>query len=652
MTIRQFLILACATLFMASHSSHAANFSDTESLFSLSLAELMQVSIASKKDESLIQAPSIMTVLSQDQISQYGFRNLRDVLDRLVNMQVVGSNLYPHNRLSIRGVTQTHTDNKVLMLLNGRVIRDANQGGINSDIYNLLPVEVIKKIEIIRGPGSTLFGTNAFSGVINITTNTADNNNQQISLTVGEQASQSITLESTYLSDNAQAQLVINQRQSQGDTFKNINGEFGTSGDYPMDNKALQILVNGHIDNISLNALISESEQGNIKSLFQFPATTLKIERRHLDLAHSHDFNNKWQLNNSLTYNYHQVSFAISNSRDTRTDSQDYLFESNIKAKLSQTSDFILGITHEKLEGTIGNISATPTHFNTYQSGIFSQIDWQPNERNKVVIGAQYNKSEFEAGKLSPRFSFIHYFNKIWSSKLLYGEAFRAPFATDLFLNSPSLKGSIDLKAETIKTSDFQLIYLTDQTHASATLYFSKHENLHQREDINGTPTFVNKGQIDYYGFEFEYRRQVNNKTELTLNSSYQKNENESGLEGTTYNPSTMLKAGLSHQLNDGLTINIFDSYFSKATEIKDIGDAPSSNNAALKEYHLVSLNVKIKASHFFNNAISQSLDMSLYVDNLLDESVYFTSFNRQNVSSLPHHGGRSLHLSMQYSFQ
>lgn len=628
-----------------------SNWQGEGDLFALSLEQLMNVSIASKKDEQLKHAPSVMTVINQQDIQNYGFRNLRDILDRFVNMQVVGSNLYPHNRLSIRGVTQTHTDNKVLMLINNRVVRDANQGGINSDIYNLFPVDVIKKIEIIRGPGSTLFGTNAFSGVINIITNQQESTGTHISISAGEFSSLGTTLESFIEKDDFQTQLVLKQSSKDGETFRDLKGEFGTSGDYQTDKQASMLLANGHYKHLSFNALYSDSEQGNVKSLFVFPEAQLDIERHHLDLGYEFNISDKLTLESNLTYNFHEVAFDISNTRATQTDSQDILFETDLKNRLTQSSNLIIGARYESLQGTIGNTSDSPTRFDTYHYGLFAQYDTLLGKNNKLVLGAQYNDSELDDHKVSPRFSFIHYFNKNWTGKLLYGEAFRTPFGTDLFLDSPSLQGSEDLKAEVITTYDLQLLYLSGDRHFSSTLYSNHHTNLHERETIDGIATFVNKGHLDYMGLELEARDKINKQLELTLNASYQENEDEENLKDTTFNANTMIKLGASYEVIAGLRLSAFNSYFSEPTQIEDITTPPSSINEKARAYNLLSLNANFDLAKLTSYSLLNTTDVSIYADNLLDESIYFPSFNRQNVSSLPHHESRSIQLTISSKF-
>ena len=632
-----------------------ANAQETD-FFKLSLEELMQITVASKTSEDFLQAPSVVSVISKETIENYGSRNLRDVLDRMVNMQVVGSNLYPHNRLSVRGVIQTHTDNKVLLLLNGHVVRDANQGGINTDIYNLFPVELIEKIEIIRGPGSTLYGTNAFSGVINIITlKESDPLNKdkenQVTLSYGSNNTINNTVSHHQEAQQYQFDIAVNQQKSDGETFHNLNGEFGTSGDYPSDKEIVQLLVNGRYHDFSVNGLLSDSSQGHVKSLYQFPSSILDIQRGHLDVGYQYNNIQNWELSSHITYNFHEVGFDISNTRDTQTDSHSYLWELKSIGNITQDKSILLGVTYEQLEGTIGNQSDSPTHFNTDRHGAYGQLNWNMTEKQKVVLGAQMNNAEFSDSHLSPRFAYIHTINADWTGKILYGKAYRSPFGTDLFLNSPSLQGNLDLKAETIGTFDFQMSYHSGNIFWSNTLYHSEHDDLHQRETIDGIPTFVNKGSITYAGLETELRHQWNERTEILANASFQKSLDNKGVEKATFQPQTMVKIGLSYELLQGTTFSIHDSYFQAPTTLDEIGLDPSAINENPSAYHLVTLNLVSHLNEVTDHGFWQNSTIKFYIDNVLNESIYYTSINRQDVNSVPHHMGINGHVSLQMKF-
>lgn len=121
----------------------------------------------SKYAQSLKEAPATMTVLDEEHIRAYGISNLEELLRIVPGVNVVDIN--PVSRLfGIRGLFFL-TSNTILVLVDGREVNCNFFGGV---LWTLFPVtlEDIQRIEVIRGPGSVLFGANAYSGVINIIT--------------------------------------------------------------------------------------------------------------------------------------------------------------------------------------------------------------------------------------------------------------------------------------------------------------------------------------------------------------------------------------------------------------------------------------------------------------------------------------------------
>ena len=132
--------------------------------------EIPSIITASKKQEKIQEAPAVVTVITAEEIKDFGCDTLYDVLQRLTSVQMAGSHMLPDNISVIRGDLETHYDNHVLILINGRPFRDSISGGQNGPLYQIFPVDVIDHIEFVRGPGSVLYGSDAFQGVINIIT--------------------------------------------------------------------------------------------------------------------------------------------------------------------------------------------------------------------------------------------------------------------------------------------------------------------------------------------------------------------------------------------------------------------------------------------------------------------------------------------------
>lgn len=141
-------------------------------LTSLNLEDLAKVEVtsASRKSESLSSAPAAIYVLTADAIQQGGFRNLPDALRTVPGLYVAQTDAHIW-QISARGFSDLN-NNKMLVLVDGRSVYTPLYGGGYWDALDI-PVENIDRVEVIRGPGGTLWGANAVNGVINIVTKSA-----------------------------------------------------------------------------------------------------------------------------------------------------------------------------------------------------------------------------------------------------------------------------------------------------------------------------------------------------------------------------------------------------------------------------------------------------------------------------------------------
>jgi iron complex outermembrane receptor protein len=138
----------------------------------LSLEQLMDIDVTSvsRRSEPVSGAAAAITVLTGDDIRRSGATNLPDVLRITAGLQVAQSNGNTW-AISARGFNTT-TANKLLVLIDGRSIYTPLFSGVFWDVQDVA-LEDIERIEIIRGPGATLWGANAVNGVINILTRSA-----------------------------------------------------------------------------------------------------------------------------------------------------------------------------------------------------------------------------------------------------------------------------------------------------------------------------------------------------------------------------------------------------------------------------------------------------------------------------------------------
>jgi iron complex outermembrane receptor protein len=162
-----------AALFLLSaHAPSALALADDKGLADLSLQELanLPVTSVSKKPEPLANAAAAIYVITNDDIRRAGVRTLLGALRLAPNLQTAEAN-NQNWAVGARGNNQTSAD-KMLVLIDGRIVYSPIFSGTFWDAQNVM-LEDIDRIEVISGPGGTLWGTNAVNGVINIITRKA-----------------------------------------------------------------------------------------------------------------------------------------------------------------------------------------------------------------------------------------------------------------------------------------------------------------------------------------------------------------------------------------------------------------------------------------------------------------------------------------------
>ncbi|HEX2138524.1 MAG TPA: TonB-dependent receptor [Woeseiaceae bacterium] len=169
-------MVVLSVLLQPAVANAAAAAADARSLLDFSLEELSRVRVfsASRHLESTQGAPSAIFVLTRDDLLRSGVTTVPDALRLVPGVQVgrVDANKWA---VSIRGFNSREA-NKLLVLVDGRSIYDPLFSGMLWESQDFL-LEDIERIEVIRGPGGTLWGANAFNGVINIITRHADETN-------------------------------------------------------------------------------------------------------------------------------------------------------------------------------------------------------------------------------------------------------------------------------------------------------------------------------------------------------------------------------------------------------------------------------------------------------------------------------------------
>jgi iron complex outermembrane receptor protein len=171
MTARRALLLI-AFLATSAHSAQAQQRDSVEALKRLTLDQLMNIEVmsVSLRPQRLFETPSAIQVITQDDIRASGATSLPEALRLASNLQVAQVDARQW-AVSARGFNST-TANKLLVLIDGRTVYTPLFSGVFWDVQDVLLSDV-DRIEVISGPGATLWGANAVNGVINVITKDA-----------------------------------------------------------------------------------------------------------------------------------------------------------------------------------------------------------------------------------------------------------------------------------------------------------------------------------------------------------------------------------------------------------------------------------------------------------------------------------------------
>ncbi|PCJ40796.1 MAG: hypothetical protein COA99_09280 [Moraxellaceae bacterium] len=597
-----------------------------ENLLDYSLEDLLsiQITIASKKSEDFLDAPGVISVIDQNQMRRYGARTLGDVIERLP--ATFKNNLFSihDSYLGIRGENAQGLDARVLLMLNGRPLREYFAGGVNHHIYRGMPVSAIDHIEMIRGPGSVLYGSNAFAGAINIVTKTPSFD-QEIAATVhaGSFDTQTGELSYSHLSEQGLEGLTVFRGSHVGgwdytytDTGIPAFSIPSTTDSQKNGYDHASIFTNWRFENIGMDLFYSNMESDTIGADSLWPGIREKSDRGFINAFLEHDLNSQWDLRGDITYNttYQKFSDTYA-SQNIRT--YNVIYEGLLRGRY-ESWDFLAGVSANSLHAN-DKINNRKSHTAWYS--FYTQAAYQASNKLDIIGGFQINKPESIETDFSPRVGAIYRFTSKAGIKLLYGKAFRSASWTEseTFL-PPVFQGNPDLEPETIQTTDLQLFYRTAISYYSLSLFYSEIGNIFTVDQTSiPYPSTFNKGKERVHGAELEWNAEIHNTLKYEGSVSWQTNTNDNGERDKRLVPKWLIKMGLSYEVSPAFSASIYD-IFSSAIENKD---APKLNPDS-KDLHLITLNFTTQLNHLFDLSTTNTHSISFLVTNALEgDSLY-----------------------------
>ncbi|MCK5074863.1 MAG: TonB-dependent receptor, partial [Calditrichia bacterium] len=500
-----------------------------DELLELNIQELLDIEVTSvsKAPQKIGEAPATVRVITSEQIRLHGYMTLEEALSDLPGFQfrnILGLNSYVFQRGA------QSQNNLILLLIDGIQINELNSGGFyGGGQYNLFNVE---KIEVVYGPASALYGTNAVSGIINIITK-SPMENQGLTLSALYGSFNTISTDANYGYFNEDNDLGFCLSAMYKTSEKaDLKGEKGDNNwtdnmdnfedDYSIDAKLSYKNFSAGINflNKQSSAATYFRSRGTI---YHDHGTLWNIRFINAWLKHQFQLSSKWLISPKL---YFRDATVLDNSIQKVTDTMqigyyrpnnqlgmEILVNYNPDEKLNVTGGMLF--ESERLAKGYSNTysssvsekpsppSAPPMQSNTLYSAYFQAQNYFVKSFS-IAAGLRYDYSSVYDQVLTPRVALIFGRNK-FTVKALYMEAFRAPKPWDYYdgLGNPSLK------PEKMRSFELSTTFaLTNQIRLELLLYKNLIYKRLTEEFIGNDRRWINKGKLYVNGLEtvIEYR--------------------------------------------------------------------------------------------------------------------------------------------------
>lgn len=629
-------------------------------LADFSFEELLNIDVATagKFMQSTAQAPAVISIITKEDIALYGGQSLLQVLERLPSVQMMGSFFYPQNLAVIRGTQLTHSNNEVLVLINGRPLRDSFTGGQNFALFSAFPVTSIKQIEFIRGPGSVLYGSNAFMGVINVITHKTAS--KQFTVNIGE--NESVNSEVNWGDETAWGYWNLSSKLSSESGWEHsARDNNGNPGEFDAGENNISVLFSGQTGELTWSSAWLQSEQdfwGAVSSWSGQPPQDqrkVKSTRSTIDLGYKLHITDAQYLDSNLSFSSSNFSHY-----NYDADSRNWLLETTWHHTDIFKGHLLAGATiwHQKVDTQDGLSAAPIPAFTRNWKTAYLQFQTQDFASLNGFFGIQYNKVPEVSGNWVYRGGINWAIDQNQGVKLLWGEAFRAAYAVetnfDLIVccdeqgnNRGGLRGNSGLEPEEIATLELQYYVSTEQSRWSLTAFSSKLTNLIGRlRATDRVLDFVNTGSLDSEGLEFELKHYVDASMQLDASITWQRNSAH-GIDDYTLMPDWLVKLGIAKTFNNGATL----SAFLNAQDDFHSNQLQNPTTAIVNPEATQRMELSVQYRHPLTIFSDVQSYFSIYISNALDDELYQPEIAGRNINTHPAGAGRRIFIGISSQF-
>lgn len=553
----------------------AAPASEEEDL-ALVYGDQATVSIATGSPQKLNRAPSVASVITAEDIAAMGSKDLDEVLETVPGLHVSHASIRYASTYMIRGLGGGNQANPQVLLLQNGIPMTTMFNGDRGSAWNVVPLENVARIEVIRGPGSALYGADAFAGVINVITKTAqDTPGTEIGARVGSFNTKNFWTQYGGKTGEVDVAAYLSAGGSDGineiTRAKSSPAPGPVSTDYDVVDGSLNLAYDKWRFRSGYKLRNHVGTGAGVSTALD-PTSKSRAEHVTSDISWTNpEFAQNWNVGLTASFLYYSMEYPdnVMLLPPSAKPPNGLIGGPNQWERQQRFSGFAtysgltdhsirLGLGRDDLEiyrtktvkNYMFNAQGTPVvtgpaidytdiqpHIRPQQrlvSYVFVQDEWRYYPDWTITAGVRHDRYSDFGGTTNPRAALVWEAEYNLTAKLLYGKAFRAPSFNELYGINPVANGNPKLGPETIATSEAAVSW-----QANKDLQMNLSVFRYDAKDIIRLvgSKFTNIGAVHGSGGEFESTWDINRSFRLTGNYSYQKSIDEGSNMDAGYAP-------------------------------------------------------------------------------------------------------------------
>lgn len=634
-------------------------------LAALPIEQLLTLDVysASKFVQPVSDAPSAVSVVTAADIREFGWRSMADILRSMRGMYTSNDRNYAY--LGARGFLRPGDYNtRFLLLIDGNRNNDAvyDQASIGSEA--LIDIDLIDRVEFVPGPGSSIYGANAFFGVINIITKRGrDFNGSQVSVETGSDGARKAR--ATYgIRGEHGGELLLSastQRERGRDLYfpefdlpGNNNG-IAQGLDHDRSNK---VMMKSSLGPFSLSIAHSERKKGmptaSFSQVFNDSRSYTVDTQSAVDLGYRTALTGDTELSTRLYWgrydydgDYVYDNPPITINRDG-TRARWWGGDAKLVSTHHANHKIVAGVELQSdYQRDQFNFDVDPyssylaDRRNNRRTGVYVQDEIRLRDDLLLNAGVRYDRySSTRDDSINPRLALIYKATPATTLKALYGTAFRAPNAYELYYEAISAggqKANPDLKAERIRTQELSAEHrLSNDARITASIFQNTVSQLITQtlDPADGLLVFQNLDQAIARGVEVEYEHAWSSGERLRSGYSWQRAHDAATGARLVNSP--------RHLGNFNLSAPLFGSIWRAGIEALYVGSR-NTLRAETGGYWLANLTLSTLR-------LAPGLEVTASLYNLFDRR-YADPGAAEHVQDAIMQNGRTFRLKASYSF-